>query len=234
MTSTTRATGRATARRRAAAGVLAACLVLALSACGGAAAPPAADKVLGEANPSGECPAVRADRTVDSIVSRTRPFGLPTLVEFARDDHVVNVISGTVTATRVQVMEPGASVVTILTVAVERQRETGRPTTVTVRENGGIATLAQVRSGFEGKGFPEPSEEELAETTAHRIDGIELSCVGERVLVVVADDTATQKKQGAYSSLVRLVRKGNSPTYTWPGKAPNPKWERTVDIESLM
>ncbi|MFB7513409.1 hypothetical protein [Streptomyces sp. NPDC056144] len=216
MTSTIRATGRTTARRRAAAGVLAAGLALALWACGGVDdVRPVADNAVGGPKPSPRCAPPKTDRTVDSIPSLIRPYGLPTLVEFARDDHVANVISGTVTASRVEVVEPGAQVLTYLTVAVERQREAGRPTTVTVREEGGIVARPD-------------------ETVDYRFYGTEHACVGQRVLVVVADDSGRQKKQGAYTALARLVREGNSTTYTWPGDAPNPKWEKTVDIESLM
>ncbi|MGW6396290.1 hypothetical protein ACWFR1_38640 [Streptomyces sp. NPDC055103] len=182
-----------------------------------------------------------ADRTVRMEATLNRTYSLPSLAVFAHHAGVANVISGTVTATRPLVTEPAATVETILTIAVERQRKTGAPTTVSVREQGGIVTVSQVRSHFDGKLGRELTEEELAETVDYRFNGIEHARVGDRVLVVVADDTAVQKKEGAYVNLARLVREGTaeepkegSTTFTWPGEALNPAWESVVDVESLM
>ncbi|MEU3425903.1 hypothetical protein [Streptomyces gardneri] len=183
-----------------------------------------------------------ADRTVRMEGDLNRTYNVPSLAVFARHAGVVNVISGTVTATRPRVTQPANTVETILTIAVERQRKTGAPTTVSVREQGGIVTVSQVRSDFEGKLGRELTEEELAETVDYRFNGIEHARVGDRVLVVVADDTAVQKKDGAYVNLARLVGEGaseglsggSSTTFTWPGEPLNPAWESVVDVESLM
>lgn len=210
-------------------------LPLVLSACSSGAEGPVAK---GSADGS----RVVADRTVRMVGTPTRPYSLPSLAVFARQARVANVISGTVTATRPLVSEPATTVETILTISVERQRDASAPTTVSVREQGGIVTVAQVRSAFDGKLGRELTDEELAETVDYRYNGIEHARVGDRVLVVVADDTAVQKKSGAYVSLARLVGEGtaegasqaSSTTFTWPGEAPNPAWESTVDVDSLM
>ncbi|MER6289033.1 hypothetical protein [Streptomyces sviceus] len=115
-----------------------------------------------------------------------------------------------------------------------------------MREQGGVVSVAQVRSQFEGKLGRKPTDKELAETVDYEFNGIEPAQVGDRVLVVVADDTSVQKK-GAYVSLARLVQgntagavpksaaaKSSSTKFTWPGEAPNPAWENEVDAESLL
>ncbi|MET9671786.1 hypothetical protein ABZY68_01655 [Streptomyces sp. NPDC006482] len=222
-------------------------LPLALAACSSDAEGPAAkDSARGSQSAPGREEATGsravADHTVRMEGSLIRAYSLPSLAAFARQAGVANVISGTVTATRPLVTEPATTVETILTIVVDRQRDTGAPTTVEVREQGGIVSVAQVRSDFEGKLGRELTEEELAETVDYRFNGIEPARVGDRVLVVVADDTAVQKKDGAYVNLARLVREGtaegvskaSSTTFTWPGEAPNPAWESAVDLESLM
>jgi hypothetical protein len=156
------------------------------------------------------------------------------------------VISGTVTASRPLVTAPANTVETILTVSVERQRDADAPEVVEVREQGGIVSVAQVRSDFEGKLGRELTDEELAETVDYEFNGIEHARVGDRVLVVVVDD-ASVPEEGAYVSLARLVQedtaaalsksasaKSGSTPFTWPGEAPNPAWESAVDAESLL
>ncbi|WP_405859254.1 hypothetical protein OG361_32575 [Streptomyces sp. NBC_00090] len=182
-----------------------------------------------------------ADHTVPLIGTPVRSYAAPSLAAFVRQSKAVNVISGTVTATRPLVTESAAVVETILTISVERQRDTGAPTTVEVREQGGIVSVAQVRSDFEGKLGRDLTDEELAETVDYRINGIEHARVGDRVLVVVAEDTSVQN-EGGYVSLALLVgedaagasSKASSTKFTWPGEAPNPAWESVVDAESLM
>ncbi|MGW3494782.1 hypothetical protein [Streptomyces sp. NPDC001020] len=170
-----------------------------------------------------------------------RSYAAPSLAAFASQAGASNVISGTVTATRPLVTEPATTVETILTISVERQRDADAPATVEVREQGGVVSVAQVRSDFEGKMGRKLTDEELAETVDYQFNGIEHARVGDQVLVVVADDTSVQK-EGAYVSLARLVREGatgalaksSSTKFTWPGEAPNPAWESAVDVESLM
>ncbi|MFE7547507.1 hypothetical protein [Streptomyces gardneri] len=96
-------------------------------------------------------------------------------------------ISGAVTATRPLVTEPA--------------------TTVAVREQGSVVSVAQVRSDFEGKLGRKLTDEELVETVDYSLNGIEHAQVGDRVLVVVADDASVQN-EGAYVSLARLVGGG--------------------------
>ncbi|MFJ6214536.1 hypothetical protein ACIQGZ_14560 [Streptomyces sp. NPDC092296] len=181
------------------------------------------------------------DHTVRLEGALNRSYAAPSLAAFAHQAGVVNVISGTVTATRPLVTEPANTVETILTISVERQRDASAPTAIEVREQGGIVSVAQVRSDFEDKLGRKLTDKELAETVDYRFDGIEHARVGDRVLVVVADDTSV-REEGAYVSLARLVRqdaagtlsKSSSTKFTWPGDAPNPAWESEVDVESLM
>ncbi|MFE1837287.1 hypothetical protein [Streptomyces sviceus] len=152
----------------------------------------------------------------------------------------------TVTASRPLVTEPANTVETILTISVDRQRDTSAPRVVEVREQGGVVSVAQVPSDFEGKPGRKPTDKKLAETVDYECNGIEHAQVGDRVLVVVADDTSVQKK-GAYVSVARQVQedtasavsksasaKSSSTKFTWPGEAPNPAWENEVDAESLL
>ncbi|MFE2555745.1 hypothetical protein ACFXGT_06875 [Streptomyces sp. NPDC059352] len=246
MASTT-STGRS-ASRRVTFGVLAAGLMLplTLSACSGDTEGPAVkDSARGsQSAPSrGTATGSRdtADHTVPLLGDLVRSYAAPSLAAFVRQSRAVNVISGRVTATRALVTEPASVVETILTISVERQRDNRAPTTVEVREQGGIVTVAQVRSDFEDKLGRELTDEELAETVDYRFNGIEHARVGDRVLIVVAEDTSVQNK-GGYATLARLVgedpagasSKASSTTFTWPGEAPNPAWESVVDAESLM
>ncbi|MGW1013729.1 hypothetical protein ACWD4X_27280 [Streptomyces termitum] len=219
--------------RRSALGAAAAGLVLplALAACsGGAGGSPGKD-------PAG--PPGAADRTVRVEVDLNRSYGVPSLAAFARLARVDNVISGTVTATRPLVTPPADHVETVLTISVERQRKKGAPATAEVREQGGVVTVEQVRSSYEGKLGRELTAAELAETVAYRVNGVVPARVGDRVLVVVADD-ASVRKPGAYVVLARLVRAdatgagAASAPFTWPGEPPNPAWEREVDGEALL
>lgn len=183
-----------------------------------------------------------ADRRVrlEGSLDRTY-YTAPSLAAFARQPRVVNVISGTVAATRPLVTPPINTVETILTVTVERQRDKSAPTTVEVREQGGVVTVAQVRSDFEDKLGRKLTSAELAETIDYSFNGATHARVGDRVLIVVADDDSVQK-EGAYLSLARLVKgdatggltKANSTKFTWSGEIPNPAWEREVDVEPLM
>ncbi|MFD0318017.1 hypothetical protein [Streptomyces flavalbus] len=176
-----------------------------------------------------------ADHIVNAEAALTLDYEAPTFAEFARQPLTSNVISGTVTATRTVVTPPANIVETVLTVSVGRQRNPKGATTVEVREPGGIVTVEQVRSDFEDKLGRELTEEELAETADYRFNGVEHAKVGDRVLIVVADDPATDEKN-SYTSRARLVPAGpaGSKKFTWPGKAMNPKWEDTVDVDSVM
>ncbi|MFJ6463598.1 hypothetical protein ACIQM0_21665 [Streptomyces sp. NPDC091387] len=196
---------------------------------------------LSQGTAAGSSDAADPDHKVllDGALNRT--YAAPDLAAFAEQSGAVNVISGTVTATRPLVTEPATTVETILTVSVEEQREAGAPTTVEVREQGGVVTVAQVRTDFEDKLERKLTAKELAETVDYQFNGVEHARVGDRVLVVVGDDTSVQK-EGAYVSLARLVQKDVAgPTsrsaatkFTWPGEAPNPAWEKSVDANSLM
>lgn len=176
---------------------------------------------------------------LDGALNRT--YTAPDLAAFTEQSGAVNVISGTVTATRPLVTEPATTVETILTIAVEKQREAGAPTTVEVREQGGVVTVAQVRSDFESKLNRKLTAKELAETVDYQFNGAAHAHVGDRVLVVVGDDASVQE-EGAYVSLARLVQKevagpsarSTGTQFTWPGEAPNPAWEKSVDADSLM
>lgn len=241
------------APRRVAFGVLAAGLVLplVLSACSSGAGDPAGKGSApgsqsaarhGAASRAQSAPLKTPDRVVRLDGSLVRSYAAPSLAAFVRQAKAVNVISGTVTATRPLVTPPIDTVETILTISVERQRDASAPTTVEVREQGGVVPLAQVRSVFEDKLGRKLTAKELAETVDFRFNGIEHARVGDRVLVVVANDASVQKK-GAYVSLARLVQEDTAGTlaksssaarFTWPGDAPNPSWERAVDAESLM
>lgn len=241
------------ASRRATFGALAAGLMLpvALSACSSGAEGSAAkdsvpkDSVRGSQSAPSRGAAAGPRDTADHKVllegSLDHSYTAPSLAEFARQTRAVNVISGTVAATRPLVTEPGTTVETILTISVQRQRDDSAPTTAEVREQGGVVSVAQVRSDFEGKLGCKLTGEESAETVDYSFNGITHAQVGDRVLVVVADDASVQN-EGAYVSLARLVGGGAagglskaSPTkFTWPGEAPNPAWETAVDVESLM
>ncbi len=220
-------------------------LPLALSACSsGAEGSAAKDSARGSQSAPSRGTAAGSRDTADHKVlldgSLDRSYAAPSFAAFAQQARVVNVISGTVTATRPLVTEPATTVETILTISVERQRDKGAPTTVEVREQGGVVSVAQVRSDFEGKLGRKLTSEELAETVDYSFNGIEHAQVGDRVLVVVADDASVQS-EGAYVSLARLVRgdaagglaKASSTKFTWPGEAPNPAWESEVDVEPL-
>ncbi|MTB89662.1 hypothetical protein H9L21_14205 [Aeromicrobium senzhongii] len=160
-----------------------------------------------------------------------RTFFVPTLAEFAHEASVTNVIEGTVTATRPLVTQPANVVETILTVDVTRQRDDSRPTTVEVREQGGLVQVSQVRSDFEGKLGRELEPGELDEWVDFRSDGVEHAGVGEQVLIVVGPDST--RGADAYVGLARLKgsRGGN---YVWPGRSPNPSWETSVDADALL
>ncbi|MER7908590.1 hypothetical protein [Streptomyces sp. NPDC096068] len=236
------------ASRRVTFGVLAAGLMLplALSACSsGAEGSAAKDSARGSQSAPSRGTAAGSHDTADRKVlldgSLDRSYAAPSLAAFAQQARVVNVISGTVTATRPLVTEPAATVETILTISVEQQRDNSAPTTVEVREQGGVVSVAQVRSDFESKLGRKLTSAELAETVDYSFNGITHARVGDRVLVVVADDTSVQK-EGAYVSLARLVKgdaaggasKTSSTQFTWPGEAPNPAWGSAVNAESLM
>ncbi|MBX9422917.1 hypothetical protein [Streptomyces lateritius] len=234
--------------RRFAFGILAAGIVLplALSACSsGAEGSTAKDSARGQQSAPSRGAAAGSPETADRKVllegSLDSSYAAPNFAAFVRKPHVVNVISGTVTATRPLVTPPANTVETILTISVERQRDKSAPTTVEVREQGGVVTVAQVRSDFESKLGRKLTSAELAETVDFSFNGAAHARVGDRVLVVVADDDAVQK-EGAYVSLARLAKedvagglsKVNSTKFTWLGEIPNPAWERTVDVEPLM
>ncbi|WP_280862131.1 hypothetical protein [Streptomyces sp. SAI-144] len=227
-------------------------LPLALSACSSSASGPAAQD---SGRESRSAPSIGTkngarneapDHKVVLDAALTRSYAAPDLASFVSQAGATNVISGTVTAIRPLVSGPANTVETILTVSIERQRDADAPTVVEVREQGGVVSVAQVRSDFEGKLGRELTDEELAETVDYQFNGIEHARAGDRVLVVVADDTSVQK-EGAYVSLARLVQedtagalsksassKSSSMPFTWPGEAPNPAWESVVDVESLM
>ncbi|MFE2291452.1 hypothetical protein [Streptomyces sp. NPDC059452] len=246
------------ASRRVGFGVLAAGLVLplALSGCsGGAGGDAAKDDVrgsrsapsLGATTDSSDAP----DHKILIDAALVSSYSAPSLAAFVSEAGATNVISGTVTASRSLVTGPANTVETILTISVERQRDADAPTTVEVREQGGVVPVAQVRSDFEEKLGRELTDEELTERVDYQFNGAEHARVGDQVLVVVADD-ASVREEGAYLGLARLVRedepgalsksssaksssgKSGSAKYTWPGEAPNPDWEGAVDVESLL
>ncbi|WP_415948200.1 hypothetical protein [Streptomyces sp. KLOTTS4A1] len=231
------------ARRRTACGVLAAglALPLVLTACSADAQPTTPAKAESSASQA-QGPSVQkrnADHTVRLEAALTRQFDTPSLAAFAGQPGISNVISGTVTATRSVVTGPENTVETILTLSVERQRNPLAPKTVQVREQGGIVTVEQVRSDFEGKLGRQLTKKELAETVEYVFNGIEPASTGDRVLIVVADDTDTK---GHYIGLARLkaaagadaAHKSSGTEFGWPGKRPNSAWEKTVDADALL
>lgn len=200
---------------------------LMLGACTG----PDADPEPSVATVSRESAAPGPRHVVEMESERVRTFLVPTLAEFARGASVTNVIEGTVTATRPLVTQPANVVETILTVDVTRQRDDARPTTVEVREQGGLVQVAQVRSDFEGKLGRELEPGELDAWVDYRSDGEEHAEIGEQVLIVVGADTS--RGRDAYVGLARL-KVSRTGSYVWPGRSPNPSWETSVDADALL
>ena len=176
-------------------------------------------------------PAPSPRHVVEMDAEQVRSFELPTLVEFARQPDVVNVIRGKVAASRPLVSQPGNVVETILTVEVAEQRDEAGPRTVEVREQGGLVTVAQVRSDFEGKLGRELEPGELEAWADYRFNGMEHARVGEQVLIVVGSDPSGGESD--YVGLARLRRAAGG-AYEWPGRSPNPRWESSTAAESLL
>ena len=170
----------------------------------------------------------------------TRIYAAPTLEAFTANPAVTNVIRGKVTASRPQVTQPGNVVETILTVDVSAQREPGGATTVEVREQGGVVTMADVRSDFETRLGRKLTGKESSQTVDFRFNAIRHAAVGDEVLIAVGPDTSS-KAANAYVSLARLEasapdsgRGSGVPAFVWPGESPNSAWAPVVDASTLL
>lgn len=176
-------------------------------------------------------PGSKPRHVVEMDGDRLRTFESPTLIQFAQQPGVVNVVRGTVTKLHPVVSQPGNVVETILTVDVTEQRDDTRPTLVEIREQGGLVRVAQVRSDFDGKLGRELGPGELDEWVDFRFDGSENAGVGEQVLIVVGPDPS--RGENAYVGLARLKRSSDS-SYAWPGRSPNPRWTSSIDSALLL
>jgi hypothetical protein len=185
-------------------------------------------------------PVGEADHVVRLDGALTRIYSAPTVEAFTQDPAVTNVIQGKVTKSRPQVTQPGNVVETILTVDVSAQREPGAPTTVEVREQGGVVTMADVSSDFVARLGRKLTSKEKSQTVDYRFNAIRHAAVGDEVLIAVGPDDAS-KAPNAYVSLARLEasapdsggRSGAS-KFAWPGESPNEAWAPVVDASALL
>ena len=251
-TTSTELSGAASQHRRA---LVAACvLAISLTGCGvldrsvmtpaggiepSVAAGPVDGSGLGGGSPAGvPVDQPKADHVVHLEGALTRLYDVPSLTAFAGQRQVSNVIVGTVTKLEPLVTQPGNTVETLLLIDVASQREKGGPTQVEVREQGGVVPVEAVRSDFEGKIGRKLTSKELAQTVDYQFDGQPHAKVGDRVLVIVADDGSGE---GRYVSLARLAATGSptsrelgSSSFSWPGERPNAKWQESVRATTLL
>ncbi|HPU12719.1 MAG TPA: hypothetical protein PLQ19_02885 [Aeromicrobium sp.] len=176
---------------------------------------------------------------VTMIGDRIRIYADPTLEQFVEEEMIANVLVGQVTKTEAVVSQPGNHVETILTVQVAAQRN-GGPTTVYVRERGGVVPLSKVRSDFEGKLGRVLADGELEKLVDYRVEDVEHAAQGDEVLLIVATDDSADRP-GSYVSMGRLVRRagdrGIDPveaTYEWAGMSPNEAWVKSVVAKDLL
>jgi hypothetical protein len=189
---------------------------------------------------SATTPIGQPDHVVQLDGALTRIYSAPTVEAFTQDPAVTNVIQGKVTNSRPQVTQPGNVVETILTIDVSAQRESGAPTTVQVREQGGVVTMADVSSDFVARLGRKLTSKEMSQTVDYRFNAIRHAAVGDEVLIAVGPDDAS-RAPNAYVSLARLeasapdsAGRSGASTFAWPGESPNAAWAPVVDASALL
>ena len=153
----------------------------------------------------------------------TVPYSLDNLDEFAKSSIISDVVVGTVIATKTYVVEPGAEVYTDVVIEVTSARTAEPGSRITIRENGGIVTLAQVKSVMEGRLSAEEIRKQADTTIDFSIKNQPHTQKGQSVLFFVGGQVSDP---GGQYAAARMIDEKDDGQYSWMGEPFNDAWVR--------
>ncbi len=175
--------------------------------------------------------AATADYVLEMEGVLSTPYFLPSLDEFAKSALVTDVVAGTVESTRTYVMGTGDDVYTDVALRVRSARSASPGSLVTIRESGGIVTLDQIKSNFEGRLTGEEIQRQADKTVDMKIAGQAHSQKGDRVLFFVGGRTTDP---GGQFAVARMVDATGSGEYRWMGEAFNHDWISSLRMDQAQ
>ena len=165
--------------------------------------------------------------------SQVAYFGLPDFQGFTESDYVADVVEGVIRGVSSEYVNHGddGSVISTLSVEVQRSRHMTPGTIVNLYEAGGVVPKSAMAEDLAQK-FGPLSPEDLLGYVEERFNDQPAARVGDHVLLAVGASFVKPEQ-----SVVARLTADPDGTYEWVGKPPNPSWSTALtpdEVDALL